>query len=383
MTSFELKDISIETLTKIIDASFPDLNYKINGTDIVFDELKSDNLSKIEVLIKICRFSARFSKKNMASVPEVNIDDDYYRMAPSSDVNQLLELNGELVWAGDGLATLSGDFLKLKKSLERYWLMVAENINAIEIENAALWSVDITNQAKYLDDFPHEAALVIGCKKNHDSVEKINNIFKKGLTNNADDLAGVLSEFQVLGMCQPSVCTSCYHALGAKKINSNGIYTTYNRVFRNEGRRSLDRLLSFTVRDLIAVGEEGFVRNWRSNFFGLADKFIEDLDLPISIEQATDPFFASAAEKLIVQQSAELKHELLIDIPQTGNRIAIGSINLHLNVFGKRFDIYSNEKNVFSCCMGIGFERTAYAFMSYYGLDFKYWPEKQRKLLML
>ena len=383
MTSFDLKEISIETFIKIIDASFPDLNYIINGTEIIFNELENENYNKIEELIKVCRFSARFSKKNIKSVRDEYLSVKNYINAPSSDVNKLLEINGDIVWTGDGLATLSGDFLKLKKTLERYWITVAKDINAIEIENAALWSVDVTNKAKYLDDFPHEAALVIGCKKNHASVDKINNFFKKGLSTKAEDLVEVISEFKVLGLCQPSVCTSCYHALAVKKINSNGIYTTFNRVFRNEGQKSLDRLLSFTVRDLISVGEEDFVRVWRSKFFDLAAKFIEDLDLPISIELATDPFFSSAAEKLIIQQSSELKHELLINIPQTGNRIALGSVNLHLNVFGKRFEIYSNNRNAFSCCMGIGFERVAYACMSYYGLDFTNWPEKQRKLLLL
>jgi len=375
MTSFNIKGVPTETMIKIIDASFPNLSYKLIADEIIFGQTTKENVKKIEELIITCRFAARFSNSKPVFVPEVSFDVKDYLFAPSIDVNRELENRGELVWAGDGLATISGEFLKLKKNLENYWANVAADLNAVEFENSALWGIDLTNQSKYMNDFPHEAALVIGCKKSSDSVAKINSIFTAGLHSDVAHLGNAISDLRVLGVCQPSVCTSCYHALAAQRKSSNGLYTTYNRVFRNEGKRSMERLLSFSVRDLIAVGEEEFVRQSREVFISRAQRFIADLGLPIAIEPATDPFFSAAADKLVVQQSAGLKHELLIEIPQTGNRLAIGSVNLHLNVFGNRFDICRGEEKAFSCCMGIGFERTAYAFASYYGVENKNWPQ--------
>lgn len=383
MTSFDVSEIPEETLIKIVDASFPGLEYSLIDGQIVFSGLSTDSAEKFEELVKTCKFAARFSSPSTVFRPQVSFDVRDYINAPSVDVNLILKDRGDLVWAGEGLATISGDLLRLKRKLEYYWSRVASEISAIEIENSGLWGVEVVNQSQYMDDFPHEAALVIGCKKNDSSVANVSALLSEGLSENASSLANVNSDLRILGVCQPSVCTSCYHALGVNGAGGDATYTTFNRVFRNEGTCSLDRLLSFSVRDLMAVGRESFVRGWREEFISLAQIFITRLGIPVEIEVATDPFFASAADKLIVQQSAQLKHELLINIPQTERRIAIGSVNLHLNVFGSRFSVMADNEAVFSCCMGIGFERVSYALMSYYGVDFEKWPEETKRVLDL
>ena len=56
-----------------------------------------------------------------------------------------------------------------------------------------------------------------------------------------------------------------------KNINKfkNNIYTTYNKVFRNEDSKvnSLDRLINFSVRDIMFVGTKKFVADTKYKLF--------------------------------------------------------------------------------------------------------------------
>ena len=77
----------------------------------------------------------------------------------------------------------------------------------------------------------------------------------------------------------------------------------------------------------------------------------------------------------------DLKYEILAYIPFLRKKIAIGSINFHLNTFGKAFKIYKNKKFIHSGCIGIGFERLLLAFYSQYGTDVNKWPKKLGKII--
>ncbi len=74
--------------------------------------------------------------------------------------------------------------------------------------------------------------------------------------------------------------------------------------------------------------------------------------------------------KTVYQNAADLKQELLVTLPFNGQEMAIGSLNLHQDFFGRCFDIaLPDGRPVWSGCLGIGFERLVYAFYAQYGLD--------------
>ena len=66
--------------------------------------------------------------------------------------------------------------------------------------------------------------------------------------------------------------------------------------------------------------------------------------LSFSIEIANDPFFVGKLNKNVFQHSHELKYEILTEIPFLKKKIAVGSINFHLDTFGRAFNIKNKKE---------------------------------------
>jgi seryl-tRNA synthetase len=367
MMYFKVNKIDVDSLSKILSASFPDIKYTVSANKLNFESTNPRYATLVQQVIKILEHSKKF--ENTSLHYENSYGDPSKRRFYDNDVHLELLARREINWLGNGLVILSGDFLKVKRALERYWLEYALNeLQADEIENPALWSPEIAEQSKYLEDFPHEATFVFGAKKDVGSVNKVADLvsdkeFLSGEANNS----GNFKALTLLGFCQPSVCTSCYYALGKRIPVKSALYTTYNRVFRNEGSQRLDRLLSFSVRDIVVVGDEEYVRKTREVFLQKAGAFIKDLAFEAKIVRATDPFFATKSSKAFMQKTADLKHEIQAWIPYDQKAIAVGSVNLHLDTFGKRFSMNLKNGTAFSACFGIGFERLTYSLFAQNG----------------
>jgi len=373
MMYFEINEIDIASLSKILTSSFPDIKYTVDANRLNFESTDPCYASLIQQVIKILENSKKF--ENTSFNYENLYGDPSERIFYDKDVHLELLERGDINWIGNGLVTLSGDFLKVKRALEQYWLeYVLNELQAVEIENPALWSPEIAEQSKYLEDFPHEATFVFGAKKDAGSVNKVAELVsdKEFLSGKADN-SGDFKALALLGFCQPSVCTSCYYSLGKRTPVKSALYTTYNRVFRNEGSQRLDRLLSFSVRDIIVVGDEEYVRKTREVFLQKAGAFIRELVIEAKIVRATDPFFATKSNKVFMQKTADLKHEIQAWIPYERKAIAVGSINLHLDTFGKRFSMNLKNGAAFSACFGIGFERLTYSLFAQNGPNLDDW----------
>ena len=71
------------------------------------------------------------------------------------------------------------------------------------------------------------------------------------------------------------------------KSFKNTIYTTYNKVFRNENSKnnSLDRLMSFSVRDIMFVGDKNFVLKTRNRLIEDIKIFLKKLIWIVQLKQ--------------------------------------------------------------------------------------------------
>jgi len=300
------------------------------------------------------------------------------------DPIKILKKNGEIKKISDKLFQFQGNFLNVFRKTNEYFFKLAINkYKAIDQENPSLWPIDLYKKINYFNEFPQQSLLVFGLKKNHKNLkqfslnhEKSKN-FKRILPNN--QFEG--SEYGL----QPAVCDNCYYAFKNLKIFRNSIYTTYNKVFRNETSKykSLDRLITFSVRDIIFMGSKNFVIKTRNQLLDDIIKFLKIADIQCSIETANDPFFIGNINKKLFQNIFNLKYEILALIPFLKKKIAIGSVNLHLDTFGKAFNIRNKNKNIFSGCVGIGFERLLLALYSQHGNDLGKWPIKLKKILKL
>src|SRR5690606_37922197 len=122
-------------------------------------------------------------------------------------------------------------------------------------------------------------------------------------------------------------------------------FTAVGRCARWESTNmtGLDRLWEFTMREIVFVGAEGWVRDRRERAMAAVGELIAAWELDCAIESATDPFFAPMyATKSFWQSQGDLKYEMRLAVEPTGDEprtISAGSFNLHEGFFGETFDI--------------------------------------------
>ena len=198
-------------------------------------------------------------------------------------------------------------------------------------------------------------------------------------------------DIQLPQMClNPAACFPCYPTWQGDKIGPEGrVISWQGRVFRYESSNvaGLDRLWEFNVRELVFAGSDEFVVDCRRRALPLIGELAKQFDLECRIETAADPFFATvSAAKTFWQHAQEVKSEIMMPIgPGTEGsvrRLACGSINLHGNFFGDRFQFTTDEGDAASTgCIGIGIERWVLAAFSQHGFDPCRWPAGVRQCI--
>ena len=274
--------------------------------------------------------------------------------------------------------------MRVFRSLNKYFYNLAiKKYDAIDQEHPVFWPVDLYKKIDYFSDFPQQTLLISGLKKNYENYKNFSKKYSKNKYFKTIKIDNKFSESKY-GL-QPAVCDNCYYALQNVKNHKNSIYTTYNKVFRDEksNSKTLDRLISFSVRDIMFVGDERFVLETRNDLVKSLKKFFQITMLKCRIEVANDPFFMSNINKKVFQDAMDLKYEIIAEIPFLKKEIAVGSINFHLNTFGKAFKIKRKGKFIYSGCIGIGFERLLLALYSQHGTNIDKWPKKFKNILNL
>lgn len=295
-----------------------------------------------------------------------------------------LKQKNEVLQVSEGLYQFQGNFLKIFRNLNKYFYDLAiKKYKAIDQENPILWPIDLFKKIDYFSDFPKQVLMISGLKKNF---KNLSSFSKKYKSNKKFKSIKIGSNFKNSNYgLQPAVCDTCYYSLSGNKNFKNKIFTTSNKVFRNENSNinNIDRLISFTVRDIMFVGDYRFVIRTKEKLTNSIIKFLKVAGIKCSIETANDPFFISNTKKKLFQDALDLKYEILADIPFLKKKIAIGSINFHYNTFGKAFNILKNNKYIFSGCIGIGFERLLLTLYSQFGTNLKLWPNKLKKIIKI
>ena len=358
-------------------------SFKITGFTVLdsqvmveFDECEPENA--IRSMLKRFIFISKNIHKDLVFHNQVPIRFD-------GDPQPVLEASREVIPIQPGFFSFQGDFLRVFQAINRRVLAMSREVGAVEQEHPVLWPVRLFKLIDYFREFPQQMILCAPVKDDFGSRSEFAKRYAKDQTYETVPMENFMSEASY-GL-QPAVCDCCYYSLEGSRTHEDTFYTTYNKVFRNERSAAsrLDRLTNFSVRDIMFVGSESFVLEARETLINLLSRFLTDLHLNAKIETANDPFFANeSAMKSVFQNAHRLKYELLARIPHLDKEIAVGSINLHTDFFGKAFDIkMSGGSTACSGCIGVGMERMTYALYCQHGPQLTEWPKELLAFLEL
>jgi hypothetical protein len=162
-----------------------------------------------------------------------------------------------------------------------------------------------------------------------------------------------------------ATCFGCYLYLEGTRLAGNSLLTLVNRCFRQEDYfDGLRRLLSFQMREIVAVGTYQHTQDVLRHFTGKIEQLAADLSLDLVKVPAADPFFQQEGSRALLQQLSAVKHEF-----QIGN-LAISSVNTHRNFFGERCRILQEDgQHAFTSCVAFGLERWVAVLLDRYNGD--------------
>lgn len=258
---------------------------------------------------------------------------------------EALTARGLISSVGRGLFVLRGELATLLSAIEGWVGKIAQGVGASPIWVPSLLSQDNMKKTKYLDSFLDQALLI---QEARDS--------------------------KVLGMACPTVCYHYFASLSAMQVMKEEVITALGKCFRQEvGELSdLGRLTNFTMREIVGVGSESYCL---SKIVEVQERmvklFSETLGLSFEVATASDRFFGPNEEiKKKSQLLAQSKLEIQAVLPYNQQRLAIGSLNRHGDVFFRNFSIKGSESLQSSFCVGFGYERILFAILAQKGTDF-------------
>lgn len=303
---------------------------------------------------------------------------EQYSFPGSSQTDPMSELESrrEVVQEGPGYFVLGPLLTAVVAYVEERILEIARDMKAAQYRFPSLISPAYMERVQYFRNFPHSLSFATHLRENLPDIQRF--------SCEAVAVDGVISADSTLyapvsAMLAPTVCHHLYLTMSGCQIDGHGVTATATgNCFRFESRnmRSLERVWNFTMREIIFVGTESYVRDHIEEVRSRIRPLLHELELTYSVMTANDPFFIGTFRDQAAYQAAfELKHEIRAPLPFKGETIAVGSYNRHGDFFGRSLNIaLSDGSCAHTGCVGIGFERLAYAFVSQHGTDPARWP---------
>jgi seryl-tRNA synthetase len=305
----------------------------------------------------------------------------------SDDPHEELLRTRQFIETGVGIAVYRGNLLRLMRGLDAVFRDFALRLGADEQEYPTTLPVQTLADSGYLEGFPQHAIFVTTARPDLEVIENLTDISKRPLVGDALMLPhGTLEHPRQL--LAPTVCHHCFESLRGRVLEPHEplLITALGRCHRHEYRttRGLERLQTFTMRELIFCGTEGGVAARRDLITEFACETLAGLDLTLRLVNATDPFFATdAAGKRSFQSILGLKRELHLYLPYSCRWLAAGSVNNHRDTLVRRFGIRGADRSepLFSSCVGFGYERMALGILAQFGVDSTNWPARLQRII--
>jgi seryl-tRNA synthetase len=247
--------------------------------------------------------------------------------------------HSELLVSEDGLPSLSAAGTRLLYALDSRFRGMALAAGCEELQFPTVIAEEILDRSEYFQSFPECASAVNGPKR-------------KGRY-----------------FLSPAVCYHCYKLLMNSALVGDTLITCRGRCFRGDATDD-SHLWEFTMREIVFLGDEGFVRAQCDAWKERIARWGAQLGLKVNLVPAKDPFFGGATRgKKLLQQIKELKYELMAP-GLCGTAVPVASFNLHERFFTSRFDIrLTGEQPAYSGCVAFGIERWCVALIAQHGVN--------------
>jgi hypothetical protein len=256
----------------------------------------------------------------------------------------------------NGLGVLDGSQLRLLRAIDGVFLRLADNWNAPEFRFPFLMRCEDLDTFDYYDNFPH-----LGLAATRLDPERL----AASLAATPRPIARIPAEvMEPTAFALPSAaCYSIYLNLAGSVLPADGtMRTTVGTCFRNEDHyQGLQRLLGFSMREIVFVGPEELAKNHVLRAKDAVTALCAELGLDLHLEIATDPFFDSNSGKAKMQRLFPVKEEFVV------NGLAIGSVNYHRNFFGERCAIRAGDDPAHTSCLAFGLERWVHTLTDRFG----------------
>ena len=246
----------------------------------------------------------------------------------------------------DGLAILSPSDIALRTEIESEFTEWLRAFDAVEVELPRLIRLEDAADIDYFQNFPQLGLAVSGLA----DPDSITRRAKAG-----DNTVGVHDLETPRHVLPSAACYGLYFALRGAFMPEISLFTFQGHCFRREAAyEDLDRLLGFTMREVVAVGTPAAVERFVERAHDVLRRGASRFGIESRLVPATDPFFEEDGPRAKMQRLLPVKHELV-----SARGVALASANFHRNFFGERCNIRlaaSNEP-VSTACLGFGIER--------------------------
>ncbi|TAJ86846.1 MAG: amino acid--[acyl-carrier-protein] ligase [Reyranella sp.] len=232
----------------------------------------------------------------------------------------------------------------------------------------------------YVRNFPHLAGTVASfAGSDHDHAALLGRLSK------GEDWTDMQRPTEVA--LTPAACYGVYPTIASRGplAATGALVDVYTWCFRHEPSIDPARMQMFRQREHVRIGTREQVSSFRTLWLDRAQALVGSLELPATIEVASDPFFGRAGKLLSASQREEsLKFELLVPIVAEAPRTACVSFNDHRDLFGRAWAIQTETgETAHTACVGFGVERLTLALFRHHGFIVADWPDRVRHVLGL
>ncbi|MFH8409823.1 hypothetical protein ACH4FX_34345 [Streptomyces sp. NPDC018019] len=256
----------------------------------------------------------------------------------------------------NGLSTIDGGQLRLLRAVDSVFRRLADGWDAPEFRYPFLMRCQDLDRFDYYDNFPH-----LGLTATRLDPERVGPMLAES-SRPVDRIPTDVMEPS--GFALPSAaCYAIYVDLAGTAVPAEGTTrTTVGTCFRNENHYDgLQRLLGFSMREIVFVGPEDGAKNHLQRAKDAVLALCAELGLDVRVEVATDPFFDKNSGKAKMQRLFPVKEEFVVE------GLAIGSVNYHRNFFGERCAIQAGDATAHTSCLAFGLERWVHTLTQRFG----------------